>query len=171
VIGAEMQGRAAAYDMALHGDAAEITLADARAEIAAASAERVNGLIGQPIASPVALDVRDHAMLIETIKDHAVALSAVPYRFNLDITRAAIDAGVSLCDLGGNTAIVFEQLALHEPARAAASRFSPTVALCGHGQCLYRAWCSHARPLRPRRIVGWRVTATAEWPVAVLAGF
>jgi lysine 6-dehydrogenase len=46
-------------------------------------------------------------------------LSAVPYYFNLDITRAAVQAGASMCDLGGNTDIVREQLKLDARAREA----------------------------------------------------
>jgi lysine 6-dehydrogenase len=42
----------------------------------------------------------------------------VPYFLNPGLARASIDAGASFCDLGGNTAIVAEELALDALARA-----------------------------------------------------
>ena len=33
-------------------------------------------------------------------------MNALPYYFNLEVSKRAIDAGVHCCDLGGNTAIV-----------------------------------------------------------------
>jgi lysine 6-dehydrogenase len=48
-----------------------------------------------------------------------VFLSAVPYYYNVGITRAAVQAGASMCDLGGNTDLVREQLGFDAEARAA----------------------------------------------------
>jgi lysine 6-dehydrogenase len=54
----------------------------------------------------------------------------VPYYFNLPLTRAAIECGVSFCDLGGHTGIVRQQHALHEQAQQAGVRIVPD---CGMG--------------------------------------
>ena len=54
----------------------------------------------------------------------------MPYYFNLSLTRAAIAAGVSFCDLGGNTEIVRQQHGLDAEARAAGVA---VVADCGMG--------------------------------------
>ena len=35
-----------------------------------------------------------------------VVACALPYHFNLEMTRLAIDVGAHVCDLGGNTEIV-----------------------------------------------------------------
>jgi lysine 6-dehydrogenase len=59
-----------------------------------------------------------------------VALSAVPYYFNVAITEAAIECGVSLCDLGGNTDVVWAQLRHDEAARAKGVSVVPD---CGMG--------------------------------------
>ena len=59
-----------------------------------------------------------------------VALSGVPYFFNLALTRVAIEEGVSFCDLGGNTEIVRRQHALDPEARRAGVRVVPD---CGMG--------------------------------------
>ena len=130
VLGAGRQGTAAAYDLARFGDAARITLAHADPAVAATAAERVNRLAGRPVAEATQLDVGNPQAVAAALPGHQVALSAVPYYFNLDLTRAAIAAGVSFCDLGGNTEIVRQQHALDAEARAAGVT---VVADCGMG--------------------------------------
>jgi lysine 6-dehydrogenase len=130
VLGAGRQGAAAAYDLVRFGDAARVTLADADLAVATAAAERITRLTGRPIVAPHQVDVGDPAAVQQALAGHHVALSAVPYYFNLLLTRAAIAAGVSFCDLGGNTAIVRQQHALDAEAQAAGVAI---VADCGMG--------------------------------------
>jgi lysine 6-dehydrogenase len=130
VLGAGRQGTAAAYDLAKFGDGERVTLADLSLEQAKAAAERVNELMGRPVAEALALDVRDPAAVRRALAGQNVALSAVPYFFNLNLTRAAIEAGVSFCDLGGNTDIVRQQHALDPEAKRAGVRVVPD---CGMG--------------------------------------
>jgi lysine 6-dehydrogenase len=55
-------------------------------------------------------------------------LSAVPYFYNLDITRVAIRAGAHMCDLGGHTGIARQQHGFDAEARAAGISIVPN---CG----------------------------------------
>jgi len=119
VLGAGRQGTACAYDMIKLGEAESVLLADQSLAAAEASASRVNGLLGSDRAHPCQLDVTDHAALVATLKGMDAFLSAVPYFYNLAVTRAAIEAGASMCDLGGNTDVVRQQLDLDEAARVA----------------------------------------------------
>jgi len=130
VLGAGRQGIAAAYDLARFGEAGRITLADVERERARAAADRVNRLVGDRVADALALDVRDEGMVRRTFKHYNVVLSAVPYFYNLALTRAAIDSGASFCDLGGNTDIVRLQHALDPEAKRAGVRVVPD---CGMG--------------------------------------
>ena len=130
VLGAGRQGIAAAYDLAKFDTAARVTLADVDAQKAQQAAARVNLLLGRKAAEAKVLDVGDAAAVRRALKGCDVALSAVPYFFNLQLTQAAIAGGVSLCDLGGNTDIVRRQHALHEEARRAGVRVVPD---CGMG--------------------------------------
>jgi lysine 6-dehydrogenase len=57
-------------------------------------------------------------------------LSGVPYFFNLGLSKLAIRAGVSMVDLGGNTAVVREELALDKQAKKAGVGIIPD---CGMG--------------------------------------
>lgn len=125
VLGAGRQGTAAAYDLARFGQADTVHLVDADQEIARAAAERVNRLLARQIARPARLDVTDIARLVEFLENIDVGISAVPYRFNPGITEAAIRGRASLCDLGGNTEIVLQQLARHEDARKASVSIIP----------------------------------------------
>ncbi len=119
ILGAGRQGTTAAYDLARFGDAASIVLADANLDIARAAAERANLLTGSDCAQAVELDVRNERRVREFMIDCDVCLSAVPYFFNLSIANQAIPARCSLCDLGGNTQVVTDELALDEAAKRA----------------------------------------------------
>lgn len=112
ILGAGRQGTAAAYDLAKFGGAQKIIMADVREETAAQAAGRINQLIGLEVAIGQQLDVSDRTALAQTLHGVDIALSAVPYYFNLEITKACLAAGSSLCDMGGHTGVVRQQLAL-----------------------------------------------------------
>lgn len=130
ILGAGRQGTAAAYDLALRGGAARITLADRDLDAAQRSAARVNALAGRELATACPVEVTDHAALVAVLRDADAVLSAVPYLFNLGITHAAIEAGIHLCDMGGHTGVVQQQLELDAPAREAGVSILPD---CGMG--------------------------------------
>jgi lysine 6-dehydrogenase len=125
VLGAGRQGTAAAYDMARWGGAHRILMADRDGEVARSAADRVNRMVGAAVAEPAQVDVTDLEAVEHLLRGVDAALSAVPYIYNLGITRAAIRARCSLCDLGGNTAIVRQQHAFHEEALAAGVSIIP----------------------------------------------
>jgi lysine 6-dehydrogenase len=128
VLGAGRQGIAAAYDMARWGDARRVILADRDSEVARQAAERVNTLVGKDVAEPARLDVTDLKAVERLLTGVDACLSAVPYVYNLDITRAAISARANMCDLGGNTDIARQQHALDAEARKAGVSVIPN---CG----------------------------------------
>jgi len=130
ILGSGRQTTASAYDLARFGNAQKITLADADLARAHAAADTVNRLAGVPVAHALALDVRDESAVRRALTGHDVALSGVPYFFNLALTKIAISAGISFCDLGGNTDIVRQQHALDADAKRAGVRIVPD---CGMG--------------------------------------
>ena len=136
VLGAGMQGTAAAYDMARFG-AAAVRLFDHDGARAAAGAERINALLGRPVATGAALDARDGAAVTRALAGVAVTLSGLPYYLNLGAAKAAIAAGSSFGDLGGNTDVVWEELALDGEARARGVSIVPDLGLApGMGNTL-----------------------------------
>lgn len=144
VIGSGRQGTAAAYDLAKFGDAARIIMADINPEAAEKAADRINHLIGREVAVSRQLDASDPAALVKALHGVDGTLSAVPYYYNLEITRACIAAGSHECDMGGHTGIVREQLALDEQAKAAGVSVVPD---CGMGPGLNVTMAAYAMEL------------------------
>ena len=105
VFGAGMMGRALVYDLARSPGVERVTVADENAERAAKLAHE----LGSSLVHPLALDVNRMRDVVTSMHGHTCAISAVPYRFNAELTRAAIEAGLHFCDLGGNDQIVEEQ--------------------------------------------------------------
>jgi len=130
VIGAGRQGTAAAYDLAVRGDADSVVLADIDATTAKASAKRVNTLSGGNAAKAAKVDVTKRASVLSVLKGVDAFISAVPYRFNLQLARSAVAAKASMVELGGNTAIVQKELALDAAAKRAGIAIVPD---CGMG--------------------------------------
>lgn len=118
VLGAGRQGTAAAYDMARWGGAEKVMLADYDSQAAHLAADRVNTLMGKLVAEPVEVDVRDLDGIANILNGANTCLSAVPYYFNLNISRLAIQGGVNYCDLGGNTDVARQQHQLDDLAKA-----------------------------------------------------
>jgi len=154
VLGAGRQGTAAAYDLARHGEAGQLLIADLDLTQAQRAAGRVNDLLGDDAASAAALDVRDEGAVAKFLRGFTACVSAVPYHFNLGIARAAIAAGTSLTDLGGKTSIVFDELALDEQARSAKVSIVPD---CGMVPGLGTSVCIAAMEMveRPLDVFLW----------------
>ena len=119
VLGAGRQGTACAYDMIKFGEGDSVVLADLSLKSAQAAAARVNALLEVDCARGVQLDVTDLEAVGALLAGVDAFLSAVPYYYNVGITQAAVQAGASMCDLGGNTDLVREQLGFDAEARTA----------------------------------------------------
>lgn len=128
VLGAGRQGTAAAYDMARWGDAERVVLADYNLQIARQAAARVNALLGVEMVEPVRADVTNQDDVQHALRGVDAFLSAVPYYYNLELTHAALRAGASMCDLGGNTGIAMQQHKVNDEAHRAGISIIPN---CG----------------------------------------
>lgn len=131
VFGSGRQGVALAYDLAKNADAEAIDLADADADSAHAAVARLQALLADRRAAfhAVPCDVANPQQVAHALRNADVAISAVPYRYNLALTDACIAARVSLCDLGGNTDIVRKQLARDHAAANADVSIVPDCGL------------------------------------------
>ncbi len=117
ILGAGRQGTAAAFDLVVRGEAASVTLADIDEAAARRAAERVNRLTGRDRAAGVRLDVTDRDALVAFLRPLDAFIAAVSYKLNLGIAEAALDAGTSMCDLGGFTATALAQIGLADRAK------------------------------------------------------
>ena len=129
VIGSGMMGSAAAYDMALQGHVDSVTLADNDLKRAKNAAARVNRIAGNKKVRAVALDAAKEKEAARLMKGHDGALSAVPYRLNLGLAKAAIRAGCHFADLGGNNTVVRQELALAKQAEKRGVGLAPDCGL------------------------------------------
>jgi len=125
VLGAGMMGRAAAYDLARCEGATEVVLADQDMDQAEAARE----FAGSETVLAREVDVTRHHAVVSLMKGCDAVISAVPYRFNYRLARAAVEAKVNFCDLGGNNAIVLQELALDDAAREAGITIVPDCGL------------------------------------------
>jgi lysine 6-dehydrogenase len=129
VIGSGMMGSAAAYDMARQNQVDSVTLADNDLKRAKDVAARVNRITGDKKVRAVALDASKEKDAARLMKGHDGALSAVPYRLNLGLAKAAIGAGCHFADLGGNNTVVRQELALAKQAEKRGIGIAPDCGL------------------------------------------
>lgn len=118
-------GLGAAYDLAQSVDVEAVTLADVDIERARAVAETISS----EKVRPTFVDVTDSQQVVELMRGHDAAISCVVYHHNLRLARAAIEARVNFCDLGGNNSVVDEELALDEEAQRAGINIIPDCGL------------------------------------------
>ena len=113
VLGAGLQGSACAYDLLQNPDVTEVRLADLHIDHLADFLKPYSGkrLI------PTPLDVRDKDAVRALMRGSNAVMSAIPYYFNGELAKLAVEVGVNFCDLGGNTDIVFEQKKLDPTAK------------------------------------------------------
>jgi lysine 6-dehydrogenase len=154
VLGAGRQGTAAAVDMARFGHAEEVLLVDIDPHAAQTSARRVNRLLGRRVAKAVQADVHDIHELASVLDGTSSLLSAVHYSLNLIITEVAIQIGANMCDLGGHTGVVRQQLELDTEAKAAGITVVPD---CGMGPGMNISLGTYAMSLldKPREVYIW----------------
>lgn len=113
VLGAGMQGTAAVYDLAVNGDATALTWIDASVERLEAGLRRIRDLTGFKVLRGQVLDADDRRAMQPLFTEAEVCLNALPYRFAPSLTLLALEGRCHYLDLGGNTAVVREQLELH----------------------------------------------------------
>ena len=115
VLGAGLQGSACAYDLLQNPKVTEVRLAD---RDSTSLPPFLAPYAKDPRLVRVPVDAKDSKSIARAMNGASAAMCALPYYFNLEMTRLAIDAGVPFCDLGGNTEIVFQQKGLDAAARA-----------------------------------------------------
>ena len=125
LLGAGPTAQAAAFDRSREADLTEITIADVDFGRAQALAKRW----GDPRMKAVHWDAADEGATARLLAGARAALSLAPYRFNAGLARAAVEARCSFCDLGGNNAVVAQELALDGEARSAGITLVPDCGL------------------------------------------
>ena len=113
VLGAGMMGRAVAFDLEKYSNFSKITVAD-KDEQTLQSAKFF--LKGKKIDFAI-INVNDPKDVRKHFQHADIVISAVPYRFNYDMTKIAVETKTHFLDLGGNNDIVNKQRSLSEKAK------------------------------------------------------
>lgn len=113
VLGAGMMGRAVAFDLEKYSNFSKITVAD-KDEQTLQSAKSF--LKGKKIDFAI-INVNDPKDVRKHFQHADIVISAVPYRFNYDMTKIAVETKTHFLDLGGNNDIVNKQRSLSEKAK------------------------------------------------------
>jgi len=113
VLGAGMMGRAVAFDLEKYSNFSKITVAD-KDEQTLQSAKIF--LKGKKIDFAI-INVNDPKNVRKHFQHADIVISAVPYRFNYDMTKIAVETKTHFLDLGGNNDIVNKQRSLSEKAK------------------------------------------------------
>jgi lysine 6-dehydrogenase len=134
VIGAGMMGSAAAFDLANSPGVELVIVADKDAE----RAGNVAAAIG-PKAESATLDAGVRSDVLALMRRVDGVIGATSYTHNVALTKAAIEARVHFCDLGGNMDVVYAQMELDSAARAAGVLVSPNCGLAPGMACVIAA--------------------------------
>ncbi len=114
ILGAGLMGRAIAFDLAVFSSFKKITVVDKDKTILE-SAKRF--LKNKKINFDV-LDVKNLDNVKTFFHEYDVVISAIPYYFNYELSKIAVDKKTHFLDLGGNNAIVEKQRALYNEAKS-----------------------------------------------------
>jgi len=125
VVGAGMQARAVAYDLVRHKDVDEVRVAD----IDPKRLETLKRALRRRRVRTYVADAGDRRRMAELMKPCDVAVSCVPYFFNLGLARTAVATRTHFCDLGGNNDVVHAELALGPQAKKAGVTVVPDCGL------------------------------------------
>ena len=115
VIGSGLMGRAAVYDLSRAEGVEKVGLYDFDKDLA----EEIARKYGNDITTAGYIDAGETDRAAEILADYDACISAVTYRYNPGLTKAAIKAKTHFFDLGGNNDVVASQFEMNDEAAEA----------------------------------------------------
>lgn len=112
VIGSGLMGRAIAFDLSKYSNFKKITIVDKDKK----SLDSAKKFLEKFDVYYEILDINTKDNVINYFEKNDVAISAIPYTYNLFLTKLAIKTNTHFLDLGGNNTIVNQQKSLHKSA-------------------------------------------------------
>jgi len=129
IVGSGRQGISVAYDL-LRDSNHNVVMVDIHEDFLNQALNKISAISNSQNLKGIVADVSDSNQMLEILSDADVMISAVPYKFNLDLTKLAIKSKTSMVDLGGHTNIVRQQLSMNEQAQESGITIVPD---CGMG--------------------------------------
>lgn len=128
VLGAGMQGVAAAADAAKYGQFERIVLADVDVVRAIHGSDRADRFAGSQVCEALRLDASDPAQLAAILSEADIAIAALPYKMHSFAEQIALGVGCSVVDMGQDEDTA---CAIHERSKDAESKGISIVTDCG----------------------------------------
>lgn len=113
VLGAGMMGRAIAYDLCRHSKFDSIAIADRNKKTLQSSKK----FLKKEEIDFYTLDIEKTDDVKKNFQNYDVAISAVPYKYNYNLAKIAIETKTHFLDLGGNNDIVKRERSLFKNAK------------------------------------------------------
>ncbi|UCF12913.1 MAG: saccharopine dehydrogenase NADP-binding domain-containing protein [Thermoplasmatales archaeon] len=113
VLGAGMMGRAIAYDLSKHLKFDNIEVADKEKK----TIQSTKKFLEKKEINFHTLNIEKTNDVKKNFQNYDIAISAVPYKFNYNLAKIAIETKTHFLDLGGNNDIVKRERSLFENAR------------------------------------------------------
>ena len=132
IVGSGRQGVAVAYDLlsSCYDDTHHVIMVDINPSFLEKALKKISKITNHQNLKGITADVTNEAEMLSILSDADVMISAVPYEFNLGLTKIAIKSKTSMVDLGGHTNIVREQLSMNDKAISSGISIVPD---CGMG--------------------------------------
>ena len=132
IVGSGRQGIAVAYDLlsSCYDDTHHITMVDINPSCLEEALKKITKITKNKNLKGIVVDVTNESEMLTILSDADVMISAVPYEFNLQLTKIAIKSKTSMVDLGGHTNIVRNQLSMNDKALSSGITIVPD---CGMG--------------------------------------
>ncbi len=137
VLGAGRIGYAVVYDLLRNPDVTQVTIVDANQN----RLDQLTKALQDQRLAAVRADISDYEELNYLMPACDVMISCATYKFNYELAKEAIEAGIHFCDLGGNEDVVRQQFLLDEMAREKGVAIIPD---CGLAPGLVSILAAHA---------------------------
>ncbi|MCP4568221.1 MAG: saccharopine dehydrogenase [FCB group bacterium] len=125
VVGAGLMGRAAVYDLAQNKDVTKVGVYDINGRLA----RDIAGKYGGSKTTSGRLDAGDTKKAAQIFARFDAVISAVTYKYNPGLAKAAIKGGAHFMDMGGNNDAVAEAFKLNQQAKKAGVVIIPDCGL------------------------------------------
>ncbi|MGQ9705500.1 MAG: saccharopine dehydrogenase family protein [bacterium] len=125
LLGGGMMGSACARYLLRWEDTEKLTIVERDGEVLS----KLKASIKDNRVKWIRSEIKESDEFVDIISGSDAVISALPYRVNIDTTKACIRAGVNMCDMGGNNDVVKAQLALNNEAESAGITIVPDCSL------------------------------------------
>ena len=154
IIGSGRQGTASGYDILKHSSTASLIMVDIDIDIANKAVKTLLNLLPQAKIESKELDISNAKDTKEFLKNIDILISAIPYKYNLELTKISIASRTSMVDLGGNTEIVKKQIALNSEAKKSGVTIVPDCGM-GPGMNVSMALLGMEQIDNPKEVLIW----------------